>query len=65
MKQKFKVITKPYRGSPVIHFWYHYDRVYYVLQNLCPLQHDDIQRWMKSLVETQYKILNNQPSPEI
>lgn len=47
------------------HFWYHYDRVYYVLQNLHPLQHDDIQRRMKSLVETQYKILNTQPSPEI
>ena len=46
------------------HFWYHYDRVYYVLQNLHPLQHDDIQRRMKSLVETQYKILNTQPSPE-
>lgn len=46
------------------HFWYHYDRVYYVLQNLHPLQHDDIQRRMKSLVETQYKILNTQPSPD-
>ena len=46
------------------HFWYHYDRVYDVLQNLHHLQHDDIQRCMKRLVETQYKILNTQPSPE-
>lgn len=38
------------------HFWYQYDRVYCVLRDKFSLQTDEIQAFMKSLVETQYKM---------
>ena len=38
------------------HFWYQYDRVYYVLLKKFSLQYEEIQPLMKSLVESQYKM---------
>lgn len=43
------------------HFWYHYDRVYYILRDQFSLESDEIQSLMKSIVEEQYKMKGTTP----
>ena len=43
------------------HFWYQYDRVYCVLRDKFSLQNGEMQRLMKSLVDTQYKMQSVTP----
>jgi hypothetical protein len=43
------------------YFWYQYDRVYVILRDKLSLQFEEIQLFMKSLVETQFKMKDTIP----
>jgi len=43
------------------HFWYNYDRIYVILQNQLSLQDYELQRLMKRLVESQFKMKDTIP----
>ena len=47
------------------HFWYQYDRVNCVLQDKFSLQDGAIERLMKSLVETNFNLMETQPKSPI
>ena len=43
------------------HFWYQSGQVYVILRNKFSLQAEEMQSFMKGLVETQYKLMDTQP----
>ena len=44
------------------HFWFREDKFYDVLRDKFSLQYDEFQSCMKSLVETQYKMIDTKPN---